>query len=530
LALSCIGKSTDDCISSTYQGTNAAKVSLTDYVYGVEPITFVDTKVLPQGLQDTISTCEGDCKFIAADFTTQTFDKKSDIPYAIDTLQSTAENKSVITSQTSDAPVMFNAPPGFAISDYAITQGTSLANAPTTLVGQESCAIACKARSDCTGFNLNNGTNTCEFFTSAVSEGYVDNKMSFRKEDIPTGPNNKIYYPGTNLGNQGALCADVVACNSNLHRVIDDTTITSFTTAELQSCEYCPIRKFDRTNYIVTDELGISNSDTNNLFFKTNGTVPHTQITDGGFYVLTPYIPATPAWTQNVFFRKEPSSDKFKIITGGVLLTVGAKSLVPFIPLSKNLKHEYTRVPEVKYSIRLYDGLEMKIHSYNNSYTYTIDPGKFAIIPCDYVDDGFLFQNEQGQFISFNNGTTEEVDSPLKYSEAYNKCIFFIKPSSMTAFMAQYRPSGDYYSSGMLAQDNPVYNAITSLGSYITPSYFTDYVTERRYKYTGTMNGNKNVGYMEDFQAPVYYVELATVDPGVVAFIGGGGYSGGVVP
>jgi hypothetical protein len=354
--------------------------------------------------------------------------------------------------------------------------------------------------------------------------------MSFRKEDIPTGPNNKIYYPGTNLGNQGALCADVVACNSNLHRVIDDTTITSFTTAELQSCEYCPIRKFDRTNYIVTDELGISNSDTNNLFFKTNGTVPHTQITDGGFYVLTPYIPATPAWTQNVFFRKEPDLDKFKIITGGVLLTVGARSLVPFIPLSKNLKHEYTRVPEVKYSIRLYDGLEMKIHSYNNSYTYTIDPGKFAIIPCDYVDDGFLFQNEQGQFISFNNGTTEEVDSPLKYSEAYNKCIFFIKPSSMTAFMAQYRPSGDYYSSGMLAQDNPVYNAITSLGSYITPSYFTDYVTERRYKYTGTMNGNKNVGYMEDFQAPVYYVELATVDPGVVAFIGGGGYSGGVVP
>jgi hypothetical protein len=368
--------------------------------------------------------------------------------------------------------------------------------------------------------------------------------MSFRKEDIPTQPNNISYYPGTNLGNQGALCADVVACNSTLNRVIYYTNITSFTTAELESCEYCPIRKFDRTNNVVTDELGISISDKNNIFFRTNGTVPHTQITDGGFYVLTPYIPATPAWTQNVFFRKEPSSDKFKIITGGVLLTVGAKSLVPFIPLSKSLKHEYTRVPEVKYSIRLYDGREMKdvpeiaggiSMPYNNSFTYTINPGKFAIIPCDYVDDGFLFQNEQGKFISFNNGTVEEVQSPLKYSEEYNKCVFFIKPSSRTAFMAQYRPSGEYYSSGMLAQGTSLYNSITSLGYSIDPSYFTDYVTERRYKYTGTTNSNKNAGYMENFQAPVYYVELATVDPELMdpappvvtsVNIGGGGYPG----
>ena len=517
MALSCIGKSTDDCISSTYQGTNAAKVSLTDYVYGVEPITFVDTKVLPQGLQDALSTCEGDCKFIAADFTAQTFDKKSDIPYAINTVQSTAENKSLITSQYADEPIIFNAPPGYAISDYAITQGSSLVNAPTTPVGQDSCSVACNARSDCAGFNLNVGTNTCEFFTSIGSEDYIDSKMSFRKEDIPITQSINTYYPGTNLENQGAWCADAVACNSNLHRVIDDTTITSFTTAELQSCEYCPIRKFDRPNYIVTDELGISSNDINNLFFKTNGTISHTQITDGGFYELTPYIPATPAWYQNTFFRKETDSERFKIITGGALTTVGAKSLVPFVPLSDRFSLVYTREVEVKYVSVSQNNNTYKLVPYNDSYTYTINPpGKFSIIPCDYVEDGFMFHNEQGQLISFNNGELDAIDSPpLKYSEEYNKCIFFIKPSSLNALMTQYQPTGEYFSSGQLVTVNPLYNRLVFTGQSSDPSYFTDYVTEIKWTGRGVDKGHLNGTYF-NFQAPVYYSQLATVDPGLV--------------
>jgi hypothetical protein len=534
LALSCIGKSTDDCISSTYQGTNAAKVSLTDYVYGVEPITFVETKVLPQGLQDTLSTCEGDCKFIAADFTAQTFDKKSDIPYAIDTMQSTAENKTLITSQYADEPIMFNAPPGYAISDYAITVGSSLGGS-TSVVGQGACSVVCTTLSDCAGFNLNVGTNTCEFFTSIGSEDYIDSKMSFRKEDIPITQSINTYYPGTNLENQGALCADAVACNSNLHRVIDGTPITSFTTAELQSCEYCPIRKFDRPNYIVTDELGISSNDINNLFFKTNGTISHTQITDGGFYELTPYIPATPVWYQNTFFRKETDSERFKIITGGALTTVGAKSLVPFVPLSDRFSLVYTREVKVEYvSIPAPAGGGARfLAAYNASYTYTVNPpGKFIIIPCDYVEDGFMFHNEQGQFISFNNGEMDAIESPLKYSEEYNKCLFFIKPSTLHALMTQYQPTGEYFSSDQLVTVNPVYNKINFTGTSTTPSYFTDYVTERKWTGRGVDKTHPNGTYV-NFQAPVYYSQLATVDPGLVITVsgGGGGYQiGGVVP
>ena len=372
---------------------------------------------------------------------------------------------------------------------------------------------------------------TCEFFKTVDSNVYVDSVLSFRKENIPTTQSSTTYYPGTNLGNQGALCTDVVACNSNLQRVIDDTSIASFTTSDLQSCDYCPIRKFDRTNYIVTDELGISKSGMTNIFFQTGGTVLHTQITDGGFYVLTPYIPTATAWTKNVFFRKETGSEQFKIISGGVSTTVGARSLVPFIPVSKNLNFEYTRVPEVKYSIKVFNNKVDTSRPYNNSYTYTIEPGKFTIIPCDYVDDGFLLQNEQGQFIILNNGTTETAWSPPKYSEDYNKCIFFIKPSNMDALMAQYRPSGDYFSSGRLVEYNSIYNRLNFISS-IDPSYFTDYVTESRYKYTGLMMGNQNNGYMESFQAPVYYTQLATVDPGLVITVSGGGsyIPGGAVP
>jgi hypothetical protein len=269
LALSCIDKSTDDCISPTYPGTNAAKVSLREYVYGVEPITIVDTQVLPLGLQDTMFTCEGECKLIAADFTTQTFEKKSNVPYAINTIQSTAENKALIVSQNGTTPVIFNSPPGFSINDYAITQGGSLANAPTTLVGQDSCSVTCNARSDCIGFNLNNGTNTCEFFSSVVSEGYIDNKMSFRKEDIPTTlQSGSLPPPGTNLDTQGLLCNDMTSCNSNIQRVLDNTTIAAFTTADLQACEYCPIRKFHRATNTITDEFGKSTHDISNMFFK----------------------------------------------------------------------------------------------------------------------------------------------------------------------------------------------------------------------------------------------------------------------
>ena len=513
LALSCVGKSTDDCISSTYTGTNAAKVSLTDYIYGTAPMTFVDVKVLPQGLQDTLSTCEGDCKFVAADFITQTFEKKSNIPYTIDTMQTTAEDKALIVREGSNAPPEFVSPPGFEFDDNAI-KGSAMTISGFFAQTPDSCAIKCRENAACDGFNLNMSMpqTTCEFFQTVDSNVYVDSVLSFRKESIPTTPSSTTYYPGTNLGNQGSLCADAVACNSNLQRVIDDTSIASFTTSDLQACDYCPIRKFDRTNYIVTDELNISKSDITNIFFQTGGVVSHTQITDGEFYVLTPYIPSTTAWTKNALFRKETTSDRYKIISGGVLTTVGARSLVPFVPVSKKLKFEYTRVPEIRYS-KDTQGNYPRDAYYNNSFTYKVKPGKFTIIPCDYVNDGFVFQNEEGQFISLKNNTTETVWSPKKYSEDYNSCIFFIKPSSIAALMTQYPPSGDYFSSGRLVQYNTTTNELYP-AQFIDPSYFTDSVTSSRRSYI--YYSSPLMYTTVQFPAPVYYSELATVDPGIV--------------
>lgn len=527
LALSCIGKSTDDCISSTYQGTNAAKVNLTDYVYSVEPITFVDTKVLPQGLQDTMSTCEGDCKFIAADFTAQTFDKKSDIPYTINTLTTTAENKAVITSESSDTPINFKSPPGFAINDYAITQGTQLVNAPTTLVGQDSCSVACIARSDCAGFNLNAGTNTCEFFTSVGSEEYIDSKLSFRKENIPTTlqSGSAPSYPGTNLDAQGLSCTDMIACNSNVRRVLDDTTIAAFTTGDLQACDYCPIRKFDRPTNTVTDEFGKSTHDRMNMFFKGQNAL-HVPIINRSFYVMTPYIPTSTGWYHNIFVKKPVNSDKFQVISG---------------ELNVNLDNTYmgtkTRIMSIQRliapknsSFKSGCSFPYPIQGSNSVLSiFTINtPDTFEFIPCDYVNDGFMIKNSNGQFVQFYNGNISVIDQVQmkeKFTEEYNRCIFFMTPSDIGSFLTEYKTNTDYFlpPNNLIRYDSGS-NRLKIINSAISKDYFSiagqlqlyysTVQTDRTYPGVGTIDNTVN-GYFTIY-SPYTYDNLITIDQDLV--------------
>jgi hypothetical protein len=284
LALSCLGKSQTDCISSTYVGTNAVKVDISSYVNGASPETFVDTKVLPPALQDVLNNCEGDCKYVAADFQTQTFEKLSGTSYVISTSQSTVEDKAILVKNGSVPLVDFKQPPGFEI-DNNIIQGTPLTISGTFEKTQESCAIECKQNTECEGFNLDMGASTCDFFKTIDSHVYSESKVSFEKEDIPTNPTQKIFTGGgTNLGNQGALCANVVACNSDIQQVLDNMLITSFTTADLQSCDYCPVRKFDRTSQTVTNELGETGLGTGRLFLQVGNGASHIQLNDSEFY------------------------------------------------------------------------------------------------------------------------------------------------------------------------------------------------------------------------------------------------------
>ena len=519
LALSCIGKSTTDCIDPSYNGVNAAKTDIRNYIYGVGPTTFVDTKVLPQGLQDVLGTCEGDCKVVAADFTNQTFET-GQTSYVIDTLSSTTENKAIIVkSDKNDVPPIFITPPGFSTDMNSIV-GTPLTLNVSGNPDIESCSLSCSSNIECDGFNLNIGTNTCEFFKTISSDTYDDSKISFRKEDIPTSPSIiQNYYPGTNLGNQGALCADVVACNSNIQRVIDTTTIQAFTTADLEACEYCPVRKFDRTNYIVTDELGISKN-SQNMFFKT-GTVPsHINIDTSGFYVITPYVPNSNGWSRVAFFSKTASG--FKIIAGckdvckDVLTTfdirikqttVRNNSADPsnsIIPLSVDFQH-------TRYYKRLtYTEGGYTIHDYKYSLAKSTD---FTFQPCEYVDNGFLIKTPDGKYISLYGAVTTAVLLPPKYSTEYNHCIFFINPSNWKNFYAMYltshSPTFEYYLSGQLVTFRTIGNDLTQIlktSGSVGTSYFKTV--------HGPYNISNNNATFKDYRDPIKW---HTIYPGLVA-------------
>jgi hypothetical protein len=514
LALSCIGKSTTDCVDPLYNGVNAAKTDIRNYIYGVGPTTFVDTKVLPQGLQDVLGTCEGDCKVVAADFTNQTFET-GQTSYVIDTLSSTTENKAIIVkSDINDVPPIFITPPGFSTDMNSIV-GTPLNLNVSGNPDIESCSLSCSSNVECDGFNLNIGTNTCEFFKTISSDTYNDSKISFRKEDIPTSPSSiQNYYPGTNLGNQGALCADVVACNSNIQRVINTTTIQAFTTADLAACEYCPVRKFDRPNYIVTDELGISKN-SQDMFFKT-GTVPsHINIDTSGFYVITPYVPNSGGWSRVAFFSKTASG--FKIIAGckdvckDVLTTpqttVRNNSADPsnsIIPLSVDFQHT-----------RYYKYISYRQYQYTiHDYTYSLaEETNFTFQPCEYVDNGFLIKTPDGKYISLNNNVTTAVLLPPKYSTEYNQCIFFINPSNWKNFYAMYltrhSPTFEYYLSGQLVTFRTIGNDSTQVlktSRSVDTSYFK--TVSSPYNIS-----NSNVTF-KDYKDPINW---HTIDPGLVA-------------
>ena len=514
LALSCIGKSTTDCIDPLYNGVNAAKTDIRNYIYGVGPTTFVDTKVLPQGLQDVLGICEGDCKVVAADFTNETFET-GQTTYVIDTLSSTTENKAIIVkSDNNDVPPVFITPPGFSTDMNSIV-GTPLILDVSGNPDIESCSLSCSSNIECDGFNLNIGTNTCEFFQTISSDTYDDSKISFRKEDIPTSPSSiQNYYPGTNLGNQGALCADVVACNSNIQRVIDTTTIQAFTTADLEACEYCPVRKFDRPNYIVTDELGISKYGIN-INFKTGTGPSHINITTSGFYVITPYVPNSAGWSRVAFFSKTASG--FKIIAGckdvckdvltspqttfSVNSPDGSNSI---IPLSVDFQHtryyKYTSYREYHYTI--------------HDYTYSLaEETNFTFQPCEYVDNGFLIKTPDGKYISLNNNVTTAVLLPTKYSTEYNQCIFFINPSNWKNFYAMYltghSPTFEYYLSGQLVTFRTIGNDSTQVlqtSRSVDMSYFK--TASSPYNIA-----NSNATF-KDYRDPIKW---HTLDPGLVA-------------
>jgi hypothetical protein len=45
-------------------------------------------------------------------------------------------------------------------------------------------------------------------------------------------------------------------CNADLTKLVGDGVVTSFSTADLKWCSFCPVRSYDKTAGVVTNEVG----------------------------------------------------------------------------------------------------------------------------------------------------------------------------------------------------------------------------------------------------------------------------------
>jgi hypothetical protein len=315
----------------------------------------------------------------------------------------------------------------------------------------------------------------------------------------------------------------MTACNSDVRRVLDNTTIAAFTTGDLQSCDYCPIRKFDRPTNTVTDEFGKSTHDRMNMFFKGQN-ASHISVTDRGFYVLTPYIPNSAGWYHNIFIKKPVNSDKFQVISG---------------ELNVNLDNAYmytkTRIMSIQ---RLIAPKNSSFKSgcsfpypiqYSNSVLsiFTIDtPDTFEFIPCDYVNDGFMIKNSNGQFVQFYNGNISVIDQlqmKEKFTEEYNRCIFFMTPSDIGSFLTEYKTNTDYFlpPNNLIRYDSGS-NRLKIISNTISKDYFSisgqiyysTVQTDRTYPGVGTVDNTVN-GYFTIY-SPYTYDNLITIDQDLV--------------
>jgi len=338
--------------------------------------------------------------------------------------------------------------PGYELIDFqaSVTAGTLLSSPTVTTVDE--CADRCDDTTGCVGFNFGGlDTNTlCELVNSTTTREYVDNKVGFVKENIPTAQTGDgSNRPGTDLTNQGAYCENAPACNRDIARVINENgsatdPIASFSTSDLDSCAYCPIRKYNRAGHVTTNEVGVSKGNASpadaiaQLQYGNDGTfASHVTLEAGKCYEFTTYGFAN--WTQTQYNTPDatisftacliPTSDnKFK------LLMLSSTGMYIY---NKTIKYRLTSttnsgVPIVatETSERIPPGV---FRDDSKEYLFNFDP-------INYVENGFqIIMNSIPQDIQ--SSRTETIFKNLTtqiYSSDFNKSIFILREITLDAF------------------------------------------------------------------------------------------------
>ena len=177
-----------------------------------------------------------------------------------------------------------------------------------------SCKISCDSDATCKGFNYNSALKQCTLYSNINvinSYSYNPTTISFTRQNFPTLDGERL-IPGakdsaTYLGNTGDDCGKMTECNSNLAHVFDTPGVTSFSTTDIETCGFCPIKTVNKvsSDYYVRDEVGKTTKYTQKAsaiaaLQYSNFSNPYTTTSSNlnALYKITPY---TGTKSRNIF-------------------------------------------------------------------------------------------------------------------------------------------------------------------------------------------------------------------------------------
>jgi len=251
------------------------------------------------------------CKFIGADFSTNVMTEyDTRLPYIVDTGLSIPINTGVFVKQGTSSPPTFTAPPGYVQYEGGVLGSTPLGVVQSKETMAE-CSNACSlAGISCTGFNYRQSTRECQLVSGTAIPSYTErNAVGFVREVIPTTATYTAYPSDTNMTHEGTLCSNANICNADLTKLVGDGVVSSFTTADLESCSFCPVRSYDKAAGVVTNEVGTfavtSSTYQQHLLYQTQMGESAPELVDG-FYSITPWLTDTGSvfGTQQILYSK----------------------------------------------------------------------------------------------------------------------------------------------------------------------------------------------------------------------------------
>lgn len=324
------------------------------------------------------------CRFIGADFSTNVMTEyDTSMPYIVDTSLSIPINTGVFVKQGTQNPPTFTAPPGYVQYEGGVL-GSSPLGAVQTKATMIECAKACSdSGTSCTGFNFRQPTRECQLVTGNPFPSYTErNAVSFVKEVIPTVATYTAYPTGTNMTHEGTLCSNANICNADLTKLVGDGVVSSFSTADLESCSYCPVRSYDKAAGVVTNEVGTfevtASTYQEHLLYKTDAGESSPELKDGFYSVktwLSDVVPSGQTWggqsvfgTQQILYSKNDVLNGLFAISGGKIYG----TIQPQLPTTRG---------------NLMDIDETVI---------------YEISPVSYVDNGYVFRILTGGILAIS--------------------------------------------------------------------------------------------------------------------------------